>query len=364
MESDALADGHLKTPPVGSCHPAAQLPNIILIHDESSFDVRLADGVKVPSGYGSHFRSFDGKARTFLAEGNGGPSWFTEYNVLAGLSSRSFGRFAYFVTRIASGRVERGLPLSLRHCGYDTLSLYPAYGAFMNARSFQLTTGIEHFYDAQDLGASEIETDRFFYDKALGLMSKHLTSSPLFTFVYLSANHFPWDFRFRPDLMPAWRDPGNTPAVDEYLRRQAMSVQDYAAFVAGLKKQFPGKPFLIVRYGDHQPEFSPHLLDPGLDEGGIGKKLQSYDPSYFATYYAIDAINFAPVASPAMMDTIDGPYLPLVIQEAAGVPLDPSFAEQKEIMLRCKGVFYGCKGGAEARRFNSLLIDAGLIRGL
>ena len=64
------------------------------------------------------------------------------------------------------------------------------------------------------------------------------------------------------------------------------------------------------------------------------------------------------------MDTIDGPYLPLVIQEAAGVPLDPSFAEQKEIMRRCQGLFYGCKGGAEARRFNRLLIDAGLIQGL
>jgi len=364
MESDALPDGHLKRPVVDSCHPAGPLPNIILIHDESSFDVRLADGVKVPSGYGSHFRSFDGKARTFLAEGNGGPSWFTEYNVLAGLSSRSFGRFAYFVTRIAAGRVERGLPLSLRRCGYDTLSLYPAFGAFMSARAFQQTTGIQHFYDAQDLGASEIEPDSFFYDKALSLMSRHSTSSPLFTFVYLSANHFPWDFRFRSDLMPAWRDPGNAPDVDEYLRRQAMSVQDYAAFVAGLKKKFPGKPFLIVRYGDHQPEFSPHLLDPGLDAGGIGKKLESYDRRYFATYYAIDAINFAPVTSPAVMDTIDGPYLPLVIQEAAGIPLDPSFTEQKEIMLRCHGIFYGCKGGAEARRFNSLLIDAGLIQGL
>ena len=37
------------------------------------------------------------------------------------------------------------------------------------------------------------------------------------------------------------------------------------------------------------------------------------------------------------MDTIDGAYLPLVIQEAAGIPLDPSFEEQKKIMLRCKG---------------------------
>ena len=130
---------------------------------------------------------------------NGGPSWFTEYNVLAGLSSRSFGRFSYFLTRIASGRVERGLPLALRRCGYDTISLYPAFGAFMSARSFQLTTGIQHFYDAQDLGAKDVEPDSFFYDKALGLMSQGAPATPLFMFVYLAANHFPWETRFPPN---------------------------------------------------------------------------------------------------------------------------------------------------------------------
>ncbi len=284
--------------------------------------------------------------------------------MLAGLSARSFGRFAYFVTRIASGRVERGLPLSLRRCGYDTVSLYPAFGAFMSARSFQLTTGMQQFFDAADLGARDVEPDSFFYDKALSLMSQQSPASPIFMFVYLAANHFPWETRFRPDLTPAWHNPGNAPVVDEYLRRQAMSAQDYGAFVAALEKQFPGAPFLIVRYGDHQPEFSPHLIDPALGEAEIGKKLESYDSRYYATYYAIDAINFAPAASPAIMDTVDGPYLPLVIQEAAGIPLDPSFAEQREIMLRCQGLFYACKDGAEARRFNRLLIDAGLIHGL
>ena len=164
-------------PLVDACHPAGRRPNIIMIHDESSFDIRAAQGIKVPPGYGSHFKSFDGKERTFLAESNGGPSWFTEYNVLAGLSSRSFGRFAYFVTRIASGRVERGLPLALRRCGYDTMSLYPAYGGFMGARSFQTTTGIEHFSDAHDLGAKDVEPDSFFYDKALQLMGERRRTS-------------------------------------------------------------------------------------------------------------------------------------------------------------------------------------------
>jgi hypothetical protein len=364
MESDAVTAERLKVPLLDSCHPAGRRPHIIMIHDESSFDIRQAEGVKVPPGYGSHFKSFDGKERKFLAESNGGPSWFTEYNVLAGLSSRSFGRFSYFVTRIASGRVERGLPLALRRCGYNTISLYPAYGAFMSARSFQTSTGIQQFYDARDLGAKDVEPDGFFYDKALKLISEQPPNTPLFTFVYLAANHFPWETKFRPDLMPSWRRPGNAASIDEYLRRQVMSADDYAAFIAGLKKKFPAQPFLIVRYGDHQPEFSPQLLDPGLDEAGIGKKLDSYDPRYYATYYAIDAINFEPVKSPAVMETIDAPYLPLVIQEAAGIPLDPSFEEQKNIMLRCKGLFYACKGGAEARRFNRLLIEAGMIKGL
>src|ERR1700748_2953709 len=235
MQSDAVATGRLKVPLLDSCHPAGRRPNIIMIHDESSFDIRQANGVKVPAGYGSHFKSFDGVERTFLAEGNGGPSWYTEYNVLAGLSSRSFGRFAYFITRIAAGRVERGLPLSLRRCGYETLSLYPALGAFMSARSFQTTTGIEHFYDAHDLGAKDVEPDGFFYDSALKLMSERPASQkPLFMFVYLGANHFPWETKFRPALMCGWRAPGNAPSVDEYLRRQAMSANDYGAFIAGL----------------------------------------------------------------------------------------------------------------------------------
>src|SRR5437763_1291373 len=93
--------------------------------------------------------------------------------------------------------------------------------------------------------------------------------------------------------------------------------------LASLRKKFPAPPFLIVRYGDHQPEFSSNLLDPGLDEARVARKFDTYDPRYFTTYYAIDAINSEPVKSSAVMDKIDAPYLPLVVQEAAGIPLDP-----------------------------------------
>ena len=49
--------------------------------------------------------------------------------------------------------------------------------------------------------------------------------------------------------------------------------------------------------------------------------MLAYDRRYFETYYAIDAINYKPVVSPTAMDTIDGAYLPIVVQDAAGIPL-------------------------------------------
>ena len=50
---------------------------------------------------------------------------------------------------------------------------------------------------------------------------------------------------------------------------------------------------------------------------------------------------------PAWTSTRTTTYLPLVVLEAAGVLLDPSFAEQQKILQRCGGQFY-LKGGAAA----------------
>jgi hypothetical protein len=363
LESDATATERLDMAAAEGCRPTARLPHIIMIFDESSFDISAIPGIKLPPDYRSHFRSSDGKQRTLLVEGAGGPSWYTEYNVLAGLSVRSYGRFADFVTRVAADRVERGLPRALRRCGYRTFSLYPMLGIFAGARRFQSTIGIEHFLDARVLGVRGVEPDSFFYDAAARLVARERGDKPLFLFVYTTANHFPWNFRFRPELTPGWRETGNTFEVDEYLRRQTMSARDYRAFIARLESDFPGEAFLIIRFGDHQPSFAKHLIDPALDDSLLARRIAEADPRYLATYYAIEGVNAAADLSSAL-PVLDAPYLPLVVLEAAGLPLDPSFAAQKRILQRCRGLFYRCAGGAEARRFNRLLIDAGLIKGL
>ena len=363
IDFDATTSDQLRAAAHESCHPSVKPPNIVMVLDEASFDASAVPGIKLPPGYGGHFQSWDGKKRSLIVEGSGGPTWYTEYNVLTGLSARSYGRLSYYVTRIAAGRVNRGLPQALKRCGYKTISLYPAYGAFLSAKKFQETAGVSRFLDSADMKAGDFETDRFYYDQALQIIQSENGDQPLFIFVYTMFNHFPWWNVVRPELTPDWRSIGNDPQVDEYLRRQWLSERDYTDFRQKLAAGFPRDSFLLVRFGDHQPGMAK-IIDPAATEEEVSQRIMAHDPRYFTTYYALDAINYQPKDVSSALDRLEAPYLPLLVQEAAGLPLDPSFAEQKKILERCHGLFFQCAGGAEARRFNRLLIDAGLIKGM
>ena len=74
---------------------------------------------------------------------------------------------------------------------------------------------------------------------------------------------------YRPELTPDWTPPGNTAEIDEYIRRQTMTAQDYREFVARLKRDYPDELFLILRFGDHQPAISQKLLEPGIDRATL-----------------------------------------------------------------------------------------------
>ena len=55
-------------PSADACDTTAKRPHIIMLLDESSFDVTSAPGIKVPAGYADYFKSSDGKQRTMIAE--------------------------------------------------------------------------------------------------------------------------------------------------------------------------------------------------------------------------------------------------------------------------------------------------------
>jgi hypothetical protein len=94
----------------------------------------------------------------------------------------------------------------------------------------------------------------------------------------------------RPQLTPGWRNLGNTPNVEEYIRRQAMSAQEYRKLQERLARDVPTESFLIIRYGDHQPQFGASLIDPSLGKEQLGlarsslqKRAEALDPRYLTT---------------------------------------------------------------------------------
>jgi hypothetical protein len=80
--------GSAQASPLTECAPRAKRPNIIMVLDESSFDISAVPGIKVPANYRDFFKSADGRQRSFVAESAGGPTWYTEFNILTGLSAR------------------------------------------------------------------------------------------------------------------------------------------------------------------------------------------------------------------------------------------------------------------------------------
>ena len=61
------------------------------------------------------------------------------------------------MTRIAAGRVERGLAHTLRRCGYRTYSVYPWLGAFLSAKSL---SGVEPRFDQRANVAGDATPER------------------------------------------------------------------------------------------------------------------------------------------------------------------------------------------------------------
>jgi hypothetical protein len=67
---------------------------------------------------------------------------------------------------------------------------------------------------------------------------------------------------------------------------------------SGCSASFPKDPFLIVRFGDHQPYISSKMIEPGKDIAEVTRSIAKRDPRYFTTYYAIDAVNYRPRICP------------------------------------------------------------------
>lgn len=345
-----------------SCEPQERPPHVLLIHQESMVPPSNFPSLGYDKTLDPFYRSFDGRLHPLRVETYGGASWLTEFSVLAGVSTYSFGGMRTFVQSLMQGRIHDTLPQAMARCGYHNNVFYPVPKDFVGNGRFYAATGMPEIFDFKAQGATRYnERDKFYYANVLSMMEKHFASSkaPLFTFIITSATHLPYGYAYEPEVNVPGGAPGTDPEMSEFLRRAGMARIDFDEFRAELAKRFPSERFLIVQYGDHHPVATRTLL--GFDQNLTAEdvKMAPESPG-FLTYYAVDGVNYVPPPLPSL-DVLDVPYLGALLLAEARLPLSESYTERLRLMGQCDGRYYTCKNKNEILSFHRRLIDSGLV---
>ena len=346
----------------GVCNPVAKPPHIMLIHQESVVQPSLFAQLAYDRSLDPFFKSGNGRLQKMRVETYGGASWLTEFSVLTGLSTYSFGGMRPFVQSLLAGKVRDTLPEVLTRCGYRNVLFYPMLRNFVSNGRFYHAVGMREIFDQKAQGAkSDTERDLFYYDNALAEMEKHVAGSrqPLFSYIQTMSAHWPYNHTYAPEMKVPGGGTGTDPEMHEYLRRVAIAKIDYDYLKSELKRRFPGEPILIVHYGDHHPMATRKMLgfaeDTLVEEVAIGPQSIGY-----ITYFAAEALGYDAPPLPDH-DTIDVPYLGAIILQQAGLPLSEAWRERVRLMAACNGAYNGCSRRQEILAFHRRLIDSQII---
>ena len=344
------------------CQPVQKAPHIILIHQESIVQPGLFPTLAYDRTVDDLFRSDDRQIHKMRVETYGGASWLTEFSILTGLSTHSFGGMRPFVQSLLAGKVRDTLPEALARCGYRNVLFYPMLKNFVSNARFYDAIGLKEIFDMKAQGLkSELERDRVYYNNALNEMERHIKASdkPLFTYIQTMSAHWPYDWTYEPELKVAGGGPGTDPEMHEYLRRVSIAKLDYDELIVNLKRRFPGEPILVMHYGDHHPMATRKLLgfgeDTDVEEVTIGPQSIGY-----TTYYTVQAFNHTTPPLPPQ-DIVDVPYLGTILLQQAGIPLSDPYRERLRLMQVCDGHYHACSRRSEVLAFHRRLIDSKLI---
>jgi hypothetical protein len=328
--------------------PPRELPDILMVLEESTFDPRLIARCRFAACDSPMFRAPAGPWRTvqspLLVHTTGGGTWLTEFAFLSGFDWRIFGRGGAYAPVSLAPRLETSLPKYLRSLGYHTVVFSGVGADFLRARSAYRYYGFDEFYAAQDLKLSDDwqqVRDTIVFSKALLALAQRHDAQPLFVFILTIRNHGPHGEGRDPLPRSVRQVEGKLgrPLAD-YLSRLDDSAQD----MAQLRRLWLGSahPRVIGWFGDHQPEFAWDYLNTmaDVDSTRFATNVGASELR-FLTYHQLSA-NFGEPGVSTSLAALDVPYLETELLEFSGVPLDAGMQAASAVSAQCHRLLLDC----------------------
>jgi Sulfatase len=364
----ALSDIANDRLPLMAAVPARTLdhPDIIVIQHESIFDPR-AYGLPVEPIVEAFLSPRNQLHGSLNVDIFGGGSWQSEFSLLTGLSSASFGSNAYFLFKRGVGRFHHALPHWLTALGYKTTLISSCRRNFLDYDAFYRSIGISERIFADDFplpfDVGRFETtnsDALFLDAVIDAHTKSIAgdATPRFLYALTNFNHGPHNRRLTPPghfeserAFAAASFPD--PCYVEYYARLVETAVTWSRLKSELATRFPGRPMLIVHYGDHQPVMTRRI------EAKLKRPTDAR--RQFRTFYAMETLNYLPdrLVSGRGRD-LDIAFLGTVALQQAGLPLDEIFATRASLLEHC-GEAYFASSSERKRRFHRTLVELGAI---
>src|SRR2546430_3725750 len=197
----ALSDIANDPLPLMAAVPARTIeyPDIIVIQHESIFDPRIF-GLPIEPTVEAFLSPRNGLHGILNVDIFGGGSWQSEFSLLTGLSSASFGSNAYFLFKRGGGRFHNSLPHALSTLGYRTMLTSSCRRNFLNYDAFYRSIGIsersftDDFDPPFDVNRFEAtNSDALFLDAAVTAHMRGISedASPRFLYALTNFNHGP-----------------------------------------------------------------------------------------------------------------------------------------------------------------------------
>lgn len=257
----------------------------------------------------------------------------TEFDVLTGMMTNRIGTGTTSAFRVVHRNID-SIPRMLTQAGYRTFFLHPGQNWFYNRESVYSYLGItdQVFQDA--FSRSDLVGDWISDAGFLRVLKESLEArqgdTPLFTYAVTIQNHQSYGagkYGYVPD--PPQTDIALSDAARTYLSVYFKGLQDSAAMLEELTEYLDSldAPYLLVFFGDHQPNLGGHYLayrelDPNYGSTDtVEETLQPYTVPYLIwgnAAYRQDHDLLAQAQAWNLPETISSHYLGALTCQLAG----------------------------------------------
>jgi hypothetical protein len=330
----------------GQARPA----DIVVFLQESQFNPATMEGCP-PALCG--MPAFDAE-RSTVAHGPlqvpvfGGSTWLSEFAFATGVPHQAFGPAGEFASFSVAPHVKRSFVQSLKAAGYRTVALYPTRGGMMNGRIAYAGYGFDEFLDAAQLGLPETwgTPDALVHEAARRVLAlKRKTDQPVFLFALTIFNHAEHgvDMQRVPaelvaDVSRAFPSAREARSVADYLWRSREFERELALTREAVLAT--PRPAVFAWFGDHQPPFANAI--------SLRARVRSLPtetgtvPARYQTWYEVasNRPERVPAQAPQALDLV---FLPGLLAQAAGAPIDDWLAANVLARTRCGGLLEACR---------------------